>query len=506
MAAPITEAPLAPPPEALDAMPAPAAMPPAPVMAPVMPAPVFAAMPAPSVPLVAAPPPVHYDIVSGFGTDIPLALAMRQIVPARYSYSFDSTVDPGVKINWKGGQPWDAVLNNAVAPLGFAAKVAGDTVFVYDQAKRGRDFAAMGAVPAVPAPMAPAASSASALPGSAALPPGGPLVMDTPLAAPGVPSGPDDDGMASLPVPAAPVPVVMVPPPPPQEAIAPGFVSKYPPQNQQGFVAPAVAPRRLSQLSEAEIRGDNYHPSYPRRNPALYFKNSELATAGATMAPETLPADASPVVVPAPGLMVAPPPAAVPSPVGAAPLPYAPPGPSAMLLPPSSVPQQIAAPPVVPGGNDGMTHVLGAPQPLAPAPVTVPPAAMIAPPALPAAMNVASAASTMPVPPPPAPPSVAPAAYGSPSVLHPYDVNFWQAASGASLKETLSSWSAEAGVSLLWSADRDFRLPAQVGMHGTYSDAISATLMAFADAHPQPVAQLYPNLPSGPSVLVVKSR
>jgi hypothetical protein len=101
---------------------------------------------------------------------------------------------------------------------------------------------------------------------------------------------------------------------------------------------------------------------------------------------------------------------------------------------------------------------------------------------------------------------VAPPDNGMRSILHPNDVGFWQAAPGASLKETLSSWSTEAGVSLLWSADRDFHIPTEVGMHGTYPDAVTATLMAFADAHPQPVAQLYPNLPQGPSVLIVKTR
>ena len=66
----------------------------------------------------------------GFGSDIPMALAMRQIVPPDYGFSFDPSVDQGMRITWSGGSPWDIVLNDALRPAGLEANVVGNTVRV----------------------------------------------------------------------------------------------------------------------------------------------------------------------------------------------------------------------------------------------------------------------------------------------------------------------------------------------------------------------------------------
>ncbi|PCI55392.1 MAG: hypothetical protein COB36_07145 [Alphaproteobacteria bacterium] len=58
-----------------------------------------------------------FDVIEGFGNDMPLALALRQIVPAQYAFSFGKDVNPGASISWTGGQPWNSVLNTALAPL-----------------------------------------------------------------------------------------------------------------------------------------------------------------------------------------------------------------------------------------------------------------------------------------------------------------------------------------------------------------------------------------------------
>ncbi len=71
-----------------------------------------------------------YANVVGFGADIPLALAMGQIVPAEFAYSFASNVNPGLKVSWDGGKPWTEVLNNALAPHGLRADIAGTAVIV----------------------------------------------------------------------------------------------------------------------------------------------------------------------------------------------------------------------------------------------------------------------------------------------------------------------------------------------------------------------------------------
>lgn len=76
-----------------------------------------------------SPLPVYPEAV-GFGRDIPLALAMQQIVPAGYGYKFDNGVNPGVRVNWNGGKPWNQVLQDAVAAAGLNSAVHGTTVWV----------------------------------------------------------------------------------------------------------------------------------------------------------------------------------------------------------------------------------------------------------------------------------------------------------------------------------------------------------------------------------------
>lgn len=69
-----------------------------------------------------------YADAVGFGSDIPLALAMRQIIPAQYAYAFDSDVDQSTRITWNGGKPWDVVLSDAIVPLGLGVSVEGQVV------------------------------------------------------------------------------------------------------------------------------------------------------------------------------------------------------------------------------------------------------------------------------------------------------------------------------------------------------------------------------------------
>ncbi|MCB1651652.1 MAG: TcpQ domain-containing protein [Alphaproteobacteria bacterium] len=61
--------------------------------------------------------------VEGFGSDMPLALALRQVVPAAYSFSFGPGVNPGVRVSWSGGKPWGEVVQDMVAPLGLAVRI-----------------------------------------------------------------------------------------------------------------------------------------------------------------------------------------------------------------------------------------------------------------------------------------------------------------------------------------------------------------------------------------------
>lgn len=67
--------------------------------------------------------PETFDVIEGFGSDMPLALALRQIVPPQYAFSFGDGVNAGMRISWQGGHPWNQVLSDALAPHGVATSV-----------------------------------------------------------------------------------------------------------------------------------------------------------------------------------------------------------------------------------------------------------------------------------------------------------------------------------------------------------------------------------------------
>jgi hypothetical protein len=66
----------------------------------------------------------------GFGRDLPLALALSQLVPPDYSYSFAQNVDAGTNVSWQGGKPWDEVLNDMLSPSGLRAEIRGRDVMI----------------------------------------------------------------------------------------------------------------------------------------------------------------------------------------------------------------------------------------------------------------------------------------------------------------------------------------------------------------------------------------
>ncbi len=82
----------------------------------------------------------------GFATDIPLALALRQIVPADYSYAFGEGVNPGLRVSWNGGKPWNEVVSDMISPLGYSVLIQNKSVRISLQK--------MGEIPALIEPAA----------------------------------------------------------------------------------------------------------------------------------------------------------------------------------------------------------------------------------------------------------------------------------------------------------------------------------------------------------------
>jgi hypothetical protein len=66
----------------------------------------------------------------GFGRDLPLALALSQVVPSDFTHSYGANVDPGVTVSWEGGKPWNQVLNEMLAPQGMQAVIRGNQVII----------------------------------------------------------------------------------------------------------------------------------------------------------------------------------------------------------------------------------------------------------------------------------------------------------------------------------------------------------------------------------------
>ncbi|MCB1538715.1 MAG: TcpQ domain-containing protein [Alphaproteobacteria bacterium] len=72
----------------------------------------------------------QYPVADGFGQDLPLVMAIRQIVPAHYGFVFDQGIDISGKVSWQGGQPWDVVLQSTLAPLNLQASINGNVVTI----------------------------------------------------------------------------------------------------------------------------------------------------------------------------------------------------------------------------------------------------------------------------------------------------------------------------------------------------------------------------------------
>lgn len=89
----------------------------------------------------------------GFGQDIPLESAARQIVPDGWSVDFGDGVDKAAAVSWSTAKDWKSALSAAVAKKGYVAQYGSRSVVI---AKGGRVAQAPDAAPRAdkPAPRA----------------------------------------------------------------------------------------------------------------------------------------------------------------------------------------------------------------------------------------------------------------------------------------------------------------------------------------------------------------
>jgi len=67
--------------------------------------------------------------IQGFGSDMPLALALQQIAPPSYAVAYDQGVNPGARVSWEGhGKAWDQVITDMLQPMNLQAEVQGNVV------------------------------------------------------------------------------------------------------------------------------------------------------------------------------------------------------------------------------------------------------------------------------------------------------------------------------------------------------------------------------------------
>lgn len=73
--------------------------------------------------------------LAGFGNNVPLSFAIKQIVPPNYGVFFGENVDQSQKISWTGGGTWNQILDRTVSVEGLIAEVIGDKVIITNRSQ-----------------------------------------------------------------------------------------------------------------------------------------------------------------------------------------------------------------------------------------------------------------------------------------------------------------------------------------------------------------------------------
>ena len=108
---------------------------------------------APSSMAIDVPSPVApSNVVEGFADNVPLSVALRQILPRDVGYSVAQDVSMGTLVSWKGGKPWRDVLAQMLAPKKLTIKEDAGLVHIIHQGSTGPSFAAAAPPPPAPQP------------------------------------------------------------------------------------------------------------------------------------------------------------------------------------------------------------------------------------------------------------------------------------------------------------------------------------------------------------------
>lgn len=87
--------------------------------------------------MVPAAHPAPHDgdagILEGFGENMPLLFALRQIAPETYTMSFSPAVTQDTTLSWEGGAPWPDVLQAALAEQNLEASIGDNVIRIHEK-------------------------------------------------------------------------------------------------------------------------------------------------------------------------------------------------------------------------------------------------------------------------------------------------------------------------------------------------------------------------------------
>jgi hypothetical protein len=428
--------------------------------APVAPAPQPAAAPAPAPEPVAAAPaaapsaepaaPQGGDVLAGFGSDMPLVMALQQVVPPGYRYSFSGGVNPGVLVSWEGGRPWQHVLADMLARQGLGYTLHDNTVIIGYHASPAQPQQMTQA----PAPSAVQAEGTDDIPA--------PIDGTQPIA-------------ITQQADAKPAETAQAP------ATAQAEERVEVRRKKKPFWKKLAWWQKADEPAEQE-NDDTGERTASESKQAAYWGTDE--TSDWRNEPSTNDRTAG-GAIPSyrPEKLISQPPAPTPKEE------VSQPSSESLTMPPADVtkPQKSYPPaPMTPAHGDDQSSA-------------APSSAMSSDAAMSASADGETGSS--------APVQIASAqTTASPDAVAATDSasGSWQGAKGQTLRDVLKGWADKAGVELYWSIDYDYRLTDAVGYPGTFDEAVGRLLDKFAAVRPQPYGQLHQG-GTGPRVLVIKS-
>lgn len=93
------------------------------------------------------------DVVQGFAENVPLSVALRQILPREVGFSVAQDVSLGTLVSWKGGASWREVLKTMLAPKKLTIKEDNGLVHVVHQTSKAVPAPVFAAQPLIQAPV-----------------------------------------------------------------------------------------------------------------------------------------------------------------------------------------------------------------------------------------------------------------------------------------------------------------------------------------------------------------